>query len=146
MTLLAFSGRRVPGRRCRRGLTLLEVMLALAIFLISLTAIAQLITLGSRASSDARLDADSTLRAETVLHEVLAGVHPMQSAADTPFTDDPDWHWTLVVSEGPHVDLLLLDVTTYRQPPGESPRGTVKLSRLVRDPQLFLDAALSGGG
>ncbi|MFV0444465.1 MAG: prepilin-type N-terminal cleavage/methylation domain-containing protein [Planctomycetaceae bacterium] len=127
----------------RHGLTLLEVMLALGIFLVAMTAIGQLITLGSRASVEARLEADAVLRAETALSEVLAGVHPMQTAAALPFDDDPNWQWGLTVSEGPHVDLVRLDVTAYYQPPGESPTGTVTLSRLTRSPDLFLEAALA---
>jgi general secretion pathway protein I len=127
----------------RRGLTLLEVLIALSIFLIAMTAIAQLISLGTRAATEARLDAEATLRAETALNELLAGVQPLQTTGATPFIDDPDWQWTATVSEGPHVDLLLVDVTAYRQPSGEAPRGTVKLTRLVRNPQLFLDAALA---
>jgi prepilin-type N-terminal cleavage/methylation domain-containing protein len=141
-------GQRPIGRqrqRPRRALSLLEVLIALSIFLVAMTAIGQLIAIGSRAATEARLDADATLRVETALHELLAGVQPLQTTAATPFTDDPDWHWTATVVEGPHVDLLEVTVSAYRQPPGEAPRGAVTLKRLVRNPQLFLDAALAGG-
>ncbi|MCA9056106.1 MAG: prepilin-type N-terminal cleavage/methylation domain-containing protein, partial [Planctomycetaceae bacterium] len=136
-------GRVTCSAHRRRGLTLLEVLLSLGIFLIAMTAISQLVALGTRASLDARLEAEAALRAETALHEVLAGVQPMQSVEATPFEDDPDWQWTLTVSEGPHIDLLRLDVAAFRQESGGQPRNSVRITRLVRNPDLFLDAALT---
>lgn len=130
----------------RAAFTLFEVLLALGIFLVAMTAIGQLIGLGSRASVEARLEADAVLRAETALHEVLAGVQPMQTTAATAFTDDPDWQWSLNVVEGPHVDLLLITVTAFRQAPGEAPQNAVSLTRMVRNPDLFLEAALAAEG
>jgi general secretion pathway protein I len=127
----------------RRGLTLLEVLIALSIFFTALTAITQLIRLGTRAAVEAQLEADAALRAETILHEVLAGVQVMQNANGMPFDDSPDWQWSLVVGEGPHIDLLRLDVTVVRQVGDGQPQMSVTLSRLVRNPELFLDSALA---
>jgi prepilin-type N-terminal cleavage/methylation domain-containing protein len=126
----------------RRGLSLLEVLLALGIFLIALTGIGQLISSGSRAAVDARLEAEATLRAESILQELLAGVQPLQSTSATAFSDNADWLWSAEVLEGPHVDLVQVTVTVFRQDLDNPDRGTVRLTRLVRDPQLFLDAAL----
>lgn len=126
----------------RPGLSLLEVLLALGIFLVALTGIGQLIGNGSRASVDARLEAEATLRAESILQELLAGVQPLQATSATAFPDDANWVWSAEVLEGPHVDLLQVVVTVSRQDLDHPDRGTVRLTRLVRDPQLFLDAAL----
>ncbi|MEZ6065193.1 MAG: prepilin-type N-terminal cleavage/methylation domain-containing protein [Planctomycetaceae bacterium] len=134
----------------RRGLTLLEVLLSLAIFMIAMTAISQLVSIGSRASVEAQVEADAALRAETVLNEVIAGVHPLQSTQQTTFTDDPDWVWSLDVMEGPHIDLVQLDVTVGRKIEGSMTQTTsyhsVRLSRLIRNPDLFLEAALAAEG
>lgn len=128
----------------RRAMTLLEVLLALGIFLISMTAIQTLISFGTRAFTEAQLESEATLRAETALNEVLAGVQPLQTTAGTPFEDDPNWQWSLQVLDGPHTDLVLLEVSAFRQEPGqEQPQGTITLRRLTRDPQLFIDAALA---
>jgi Tfp pilus assembly protein PilV len=126
----------------RQGLSLLEVLLALGIFLIALTGIGQLISLGSRSAVEARLEAEATLRAESILQELLAGVQPLQATAATAFPDDANWQWTAEVVEGPHVDLVQVTVTVFRQDLDNLDRGAVRLTRLVRDPQLFLDAAL----
>ncbi len=128
----------------RSGMTLLEVLIALSIFMVAMAAISQLISTGSRASVEARLEAEAALRAETVLNEVLSGVHLMQSSQQNPFSDDPDWKWSLTVSEGPHVDLHHLEVTVVRQPAGvAAPQVVSTLHRLTRNPELFLDASLS---
>ena len=70
----------------------------------------------------------------------------MQTTAATACTDDPDWQWSLTVAEGPHVDLLLITVAAYRQAPGEAAQNRVTLMRLVRNPDLFLEAALAAEG
>jgi general secretion pathway protein I len=144
-SLVSSRTRRRPARRAtsRCGLTLLEVLIALSIFFTALTAITQLIRLGTRAAVEAQLEADAALRAETILHEVLSGVHVMQNSNSMPFDDSPDWQWSLVVGEGPHIDLLRLDVTVVRQVANGQPQMSVTLSRLVRNPELFLDAALA---
>lgn len=139
---------RSPVRRSRRsrgsrsGLSLFEVLIALGIFLIALTAIGPLLSTGSRAAVDARLEAEAALRAESMLHELLAGVQPLETTGATPCEGDPGWFWSAQVLDGPHVDLLLVVVTVFRQDDDETPYGAVSLTRLVRNPQLFLDAAL----
>jgi general secretion pathway protein I len=140
--------RRSP--RIRSGLTLLEVLIALAIFMVAMTAISRLVSTGSRAATEAQLEADAALRAETVLNEALAGVHPLQASQGNAFEDDPNWEWSMAVVEGPHIDLLQVDVTVARKIEGDVAGGTsyhaVTLTRLVRNPQLFLDAALAAEG
>jgi type II secretion system protein I len=134
---------RAARRRTPRGMTILEVLIALAIFLASAAAIAQLIGTGSQASTEARLEADAVLRAETVMNEIMGGVHLMQSIQGQSFEDDPAWQWSLTVGDGPHVDLLRLDVTVTRQEPAGEPQISYTLSRLTRNPELFLDSSLS---
>ncbi|MEZ6057858.1 MAG: type II secretion system protein [Planctomycetaceae bacterium] len=126
------------------GMTLLEVLIALAILLMSLAVISELLRIGSRAAVDARIDAQAALRAEAVMNEVVGGVHLMQDMELTPFLDDPDWKWSLVVLEGPHADLLRLEVTVSYQPDGDLPRRPLTLVRLARDPAIFAGATKGG--
>lgn len=148
--LLAPSAQAQPAgfdRRsaARRGMTLLEVLLALGIFLTAMTAIGQLIRTGSQASVEAQLEADAALRAESILQEILGGVQVMQNAQGVPFDDDPNWNWSLSVTDGPHIDLLRLDVTVVRQVGDGAPQMTVMISRLARNPELFLESAATTG-
>jgi hypothetical protein len=72
--------------------------------------------------------------------EAIAGIIPMQNDRKA-FDDDASWQWSLAVESGPHVDTLLLTVTTEHTDPGGRLNGVAHLKRIIRDPQLFLNAA-----
>jgi hypothetical protein len=130
------------GSSKRRGLTLYEVILAVAIFFPALVVLGQGIATGSRAGIQARLQTQAVLRAESVLAEVLAGVWPMESAAGMAFDDAaPGWTWDLEVLAGPHLHLLELQVTANYMSESGTTTTSCTLSRYVRDPQLYIDAA-----
>ena len=126
----------------RRGLTLYEVILALAIFLPALAVLGEGISTGLRAGVQAQLQTQAVLRCESALAEVVAGVWPMQAASEMAFADGAaGWTWSLEVLAGPHPHLLELQVTaTYTDDTGLSTVSHT-LTRYVRDPQLYLDAA-----
>ena len=123
--------------RCRRGLTLFELLLALAIFLMSLAALAHLINAGSRAAIQGRLQTQAILRCESKLAEVLAGIEPMESTADEPFPDDADWRWTLQVEPGPGPSLLELKLAVSHKGNSALATTTYQLQRYARHPQMF---------
>jgi prepilin-type N-terminal cleavage/methylation domain-containing protein len=125
----------------RRGLTLFEVIVALAIFMGSIAAIGQLVATGVRGAVQARLQSQAVIRCESKMGEIVSGVLSLRSAsANVPFPDDSSWNWTVAVASGPHDGLYIVEVTVSH------PSGTVAgnqsfaLRRLVRDPQLALDA------
>ena len=127
----------------RRGLTLFEVVLSLAIFLGALTALSQLAHNGSRAAVQARFQSQAILRCESKLAEVTAGVVPLEAVEGASFEDDPEhWTWSLAVEQGPHDDLLALAVTV-RYSGASLANVSQTLRRFVRDPQLYIDAALN---
>ena len=129
-------------RRTRSGLTLYEVILSLAILLPSLVVLGQMISQGTRAAVQSRLQTQAVLRCETVLSEVLAGIWPMQPAEGVAFEDAaPGWTWNLLVTAGPHPDLLALQVTVEHADTLGTVNASYSLTRLVRDPQLYIDAA-----
>ncbi len=125
----------------RRGLSLFEVIVALAIFMGSIAAIGQLVATGVRGAVQARLQSQAVIRCESKMGEIVSGVLPLRSAAaNVPFPDDSSWNWSVAVASGPHDGLFIVEVTVSH------PSGTVAgnqsfaLRRLVRDPQLALDA------
>ncbi len=79
----------------RSGLSLLEVVLALAIFLFSLAAISQLIHFGSLRALDIHYQHKAQMLCQTKLAEVQAGIEPLQEAGFSLFANDPDWEWRL---------------------------------------------------
>src|SRR5687768_18501382 len=68
----------------RAGLTLLEVMLAIAIFGVSLVAIGELIRIGSVNAAAARDLTEAQRHCNNVMAEIGAGITPPDAATDTP--------------------------------------------------------------
>lgn len=123
----------------RVGLTLVEVMLSLAIFVGSMAALGQLIANGVRGAVQARLQTQAILRCESTLAEVVAGVRPFQSSSGL-FLDDPTWSWTVSIVSGPHIELFIVQATASHAASNNVGNVSYSLQRLVRDPQVFLDA------
>lgn len=124
----------------RRGLTLLEVLLSLGLFLGALAALSQLWYGGVRASVQARLATQAILRCESKLNEVVAGAVALQTTSDTPFEDDTSWTWSLQVEAGPHADTLLVTVKTSHPGQGGLSSSDHQLRRVIRDPQVWTAA------
>lgn len=139
------SRRRTPHHRPtrrRRGLTLLEVLVSLAIFLGSLVGLGQLISTGSSAASKAQLQTQAVLRCESKLAELVASFETLQATDETAFDDDDLWSWSVTYLDSPHVDLLSIEVrVTHKNSVTGDVNAEYSLQRLIRDPQLYLDAA-----
>lgn len=157
---------RVPHRR---GVTLYEVVLSLAILLGSMVVLGQLVSTGSRAAVQARLRTQATLLCESKMSEAVlyaqSGVST--AASDLPATFDgeaPDsagtgrWVWSLNSVAGgsntsamdmsltgssslPHADLIHLEVTVSHVAADETVDATASLSRYIRNPAVFQEAA-----
>ncbi|MCP4785439.1 MAG: hypothetical protein GY903_24735 [Fuerstiella sp.] len=127
----------------RSGITLLEVLLATAIFMGSLTAILQVMRVGHDSRLSAKLDSEAALRCESKLSELISGISPLTSESNQPFEDSENWRYTITVEEGPGESLLLVSVRVEHVIAEQLPNSTFLLVRLMRDPQLFLDAAMA---
>ena len=127
-----------------RGLTLLEVLVSTAIFLGALTAILQVLRVGHNSRVEAVLDADAVLRCETVMGELISGIRPLASTGEQSFEDNSDWVWTATVSDQGGEALLTVDVTVEHRANGVRTNSMYSLTRYVRDPELFIEAAGAG--
>ncbi|MBL8819452.1 MAG: prepilin-type N-terminal cleavage/methylation domain-containing protein [Planctomyces sp.] len=131
----------------RSGLTLLEVLISLAIFLSSLTGIMQLLAIGQRAELQARLQAEAVIRCESKMAEVIAGIEELKSGAGQPFLDEGNeegfWQWKLEVADAGTTGLLQVTVIVDHQLSEDQINAGFTLTRYMRDPQIFIDAALS---
>jgi general secretion pathway protein I len=128
-------------RRSRSGLTLLEIVLSLAIFFGAIAALSQLATNGTRATVTARLKTQATIRCQTKLNEVLAGVEPMQSRSDTAFPDDSRWTWSQVVTPSDHRELVQIDLTVSHRGNSRLASVSVSLRRWAREQAGFARGA-----
>lgn len=132
----------------RSGLSLLEVLISVAIFLGALTAIMQLLNTGRESEVSARLKTEAVLRCEAKMAEIVSGIEKAESKSDGTFPDDEagHWHWSADVGSGSATSLLQITVTVEHLPDGQNPNASFTLTRYMRDPQLFIDAALSEAG
>lgn len=132
----------------RHGMSLLEVMIALAIFLTATSIIGQLVSTGSQAAIGAQLKAEAARRCETVLAEALAGAVPLETTAGSAFDDDPLWTWSLTVEDAPVTDLLQVRAGVTRQVRSGQAPLEFTLTRWVRNPELWSQSTVetSSGG
>jgi general secretion pathway protein I len=123
----------------RRGLSLFEVIIALAIFMCSIAAIGQLVSSGVRAAVQARLQSQAVLRAETKMAEVVAGITGLHGGSSGTFTDDQTWSWSVAATQSQHEGLYLVEVTAAHAGMTTAAKQSYTLRRLIRDPQIALD-------
>ena len=99
----------------RSGLTLLEVMIALAILGTSLAAIGELIRIGADAADRATELTTAQFLCDTKLAEIKSGITPALSVGPVPFevfeTEEPWEYMVLVDSTNVQEGLILVEVT-----------------------------------
>jgi type II secretion system protein I len=124
--------RGVRGGR-RRGLSLIEVLVALAIFLFALVVIGRLITLGTERAQDVQQQGQAVQLCQAKLAEVAAGAVPLTSQGGTPFEGDPDWQWSLQCEQDSVPGLWRVQVRVSRQR-ADGTRVESSLTQLLLDP------------
>ena len=123
------------------GVTLFEVVLALAIFIGSFAAISQILRTGSLAAIRSQLASEAAQRCESRLNDVVAGVLPPQSVSRSAFEDDSNWLWTVNVVSGALTDTLQVEVVVEHQRGDGQINAAFRAVRLMRDPQVFVEAS-----
>ena len=131
---------RGAGGEGRIALTLLEVIVSMAIFLLSVIAIFQLVFMGSERAMEVRLQARTSLRCQSKLAEVMIGAEPLNSTGNyAAFADsDKDLQWKIEVESKDEKGLLyLVKVWVKAELPG---------SKLVESYlcQMILNPAMRG--
>lgn len=117
----------------RNGLSLLEVLVALAIFLFSLVALSQLIDMGSDNARNVAWLGESSLLAQSRMAEVLAGSILLSSQSDAPCDEAPDWTWSMDAEPDNAPGLYRVKITVGRTRPDGTRFETV-LNQMVIDP------------
>jgi general secretion pathway protein I len=117
----------------RAGLSLLEVLAALAIFLFSLVALSQLIALGTDNARNVQWLGEASLLAQSRMAEVLGGSITLTSQSESSCDEDPDWNWSMDAQQDTAPNLWLVKVTISRNRPDGSKFESV-LSQYIFDP------------
>jgi general secretion pathway protein I len=120
----------------RQGLSLLEVLVALAIFLLALIGLGTLFTMGA----DRAVEVDQTSQAcelcQAKLTEVMVGAIPINGSSGGGSVDDaPGWEWSMKSEPGAVTGLYNVTIRVSRPRPNGKPLE-VTLSQMVMDPAL----------
>lgn len=126
-----------PLRRRRQGLSLLEVILAIAILGGALAVIGELVRLGSLAAGRAENLSKAQLIADTRMAELSAGALPLQSVSEAPCDEDPDWIYSVNVGEAGRIGLLNVEVVVQQEPTKYVRPLSIKLTRWIADPDFI---------
>ena len=126
-------------RSPRSGLSLIEVLLALAIFLMSLVAIARLVDMGADRELEGRLQTRGTRLLQFKMAEIASGAVPL-TATDGSFDgDDADWSWSMEAQAQGPPNLYLVTVTVSRDLKGR--KYQLSLTQMLLDPAAVGAAA-----
>ncbi|MCA9267984.1 MAG: prepilin-type N-terminal cleavage/methylation domain-containing protein [Planctomycetales bacterium] len=121
----------------RRGLSLLEVILALAILAISMAAIGELIRMGTRAARQAEDLTRAQILCESKLSEIVAGVQTADPVSRLGFPAEPGWYYS--VDLAPTDDQGVMALTVLVETNIDAPRPTAfSLTRWIPDPGIEL--------
>lgn len=127
----------------RRGLSLMEVVLALAILGISLAMIGELVRLGTRAGEAARDDMESQLICESLINEIAAGTQLPEMVIDQPVDEFGEWLYSVETQPVDAASLIAIRVSV-RRADAILPTNRVvipySLTRWVMDPEVEMAA------
>lgn len=118
----------------RRGLTLLEMLLAASILAMSLAVLARQNGVGVRAALRSQLETEAAVLCQSQLNRLLAENAAMETIPERPLTDAGSksrrWMWSAQVEPSSVPELRLITVTVFAEGIHRE-ISTVKLSRLV---------------
>ena len=119
----------------RDGLSLIEVLAALAIFLMALVALVHLVNLSSNLAFEAHHRSNAARICQSKMAEVIAGSVPLQGQSSSAVEDEPEYHWSLTSDAGAAQGLYTVTVRVTHQSNEEHPIE-VTLTRMIIDPSI----------
>lgn len=120
----------------KRGFSLLEVILALAILAGALAALGEVMRLGDENAAAAADESRAAMLAESVISEMLVGARPVASVSGAvlPLEDDPPWTASIEVVATDYQELVAVRVTIAQQLSAEQDPAQCALVRWMPNP------------
>ncbi len=118
----------------RNGLSLLEVILAIAILGGSMVMIGNLYHLGYRSALQAQFRNDANIHASATMAELVAGVIPIESTGDTEIQGSPGWFYSIDIQNSLQPGLFMATVVVSRGENVGTALSAVSLVRFIPDP------------
>ncbi|MEX2174377.1 MAG: prepilin-type N-terminal cleavage/methylation domain-containing protein [Pirellulaceae bacterium] len=125
----------------RRGLTLMEVILSIAILGGALATIGELIRIGARNAAAARDLSLAQIYCETKLNEVAAGVVSLDSTGSETLDEAGEWQCEIATGEASQPELIAVIVTVQQNPDTVSNPVSFSLTRWIIDPAFAAECA-----
>lgn len=120
--------------RCHRpGVSLLEVLVALTIFLVSLIAIGQMLTQSGDLALEIQQQSQALQLCQSKLAEVVAGAVPVVQDSGGNFEEEPDWEWSVKSDADSIPNLYRVEVRVSRKRDDDT-RIECVLQQMVLDP------------
>jgi hypothetical protein len=113
----------------------LEVLLAMAIFLLALVAIGQLVDFGLDSAIDAQSQSIATRLAQSKLAEAEGGAVDLTTGSSGTFDTEPEWSFEISSVSTEVTNVYVVSVTVSRQFRNRT-KG-VTLSQMILDPQAM---------
>lgn len=118
----------------RQGLTILEVLVALAIFLLAMIGIGELLIQASERALEVRYHSEAAQLAQSKLAELAAGAIPFESVGDQAVEEDDSWVWSMDAQQGDIAGLWNVRVSLARMKPDGSRAEYCAVSQMILDP------------
>jgi prepilin-type N-terminal cleavage/methylation domain-containing protein len=131
---ISTSTGRNPWALPRRAFSLLEVIIAMAIFLMSIVVIGQLITLGGEHAIEIEQQGEAVMLAQAKLNEVVAGVVPLTAQSDQAFDEAPEYTWSVTADPSSTIANLYTVTVVVTREQSDGTKVQSSLSQLVLDP------------
>ena len=119
----------------RPGLSLLEVIVAMAVFLFSLVSLGHLMNASAALAMNGHYKSEATNLALSRLADLAAGSIPLEAQGDAPLEEDPDYTWSMQADASGTEGLYNVTVTVSRKKNGGG-LVTASLSQMMLDPNV----------
>ena len=121
--------------RGRRGFSLLEVLLSIAILGGAMVVIGQLVNIGYRSAIEARIRSDANILVDGKMAEVSAGIIELESVSSSLIEENPDWMYSVDVQESTQLGLLMVTVSVEQTPNSTANPISMSVIRYMPDPE-----------
>jgi prepilin-type N-terminal cleavage/methylation domain-containing protein len=119
----------------RPGLSLIEVLVALSIFLISMIALGQLITISGERAFEVQQQSRAAQLCQSKLAEVVSGVVPLSSDSGQ-YDEDTDWQWTVDAEQDSSITGLWRVQVTASRDFSDGSHYESSVNQMILDPSL----------
>lgn len=120
----------------RRGLSILEVLISLMIFLLAYGALHQLMSNASQQARMIHYRSQAARLAQSLLNEVVAGSIPLTASVnDAPVPDDPEYLYTMI-SEGSVLEGLYTVRVKVSRSLGDEGQVDYTVAQMMLDPAM----------